>query len=176
MYNATEQFAELNKVGVAQATKLAALALENTEKLARLNLSAAKVVLAQGVEGATATTSVKDVQDLLSLRAKFAEKGIVFPDHFVFEELPQEKEDVKGFWIKILAGLKPGVTELYIHAAKPTEELQAITGSWRTRSAEFEVFTNDPEVKKLVGDQNIIRIGYRALRELQRTSGKKEPK
>ena len=110
------------------------------------------------------------------LRAKFAEKGIVFPDHFVFEELPQEKEDVKGFWIKILAGLKPGVTELYIHAAKPTEELQAITGSWRTRSAEFEVFTNDPEVKKLVGDQNIIRIGYRALRELQRTSGKKEPK
>ena len=59
MYNATEQFAELNKVGVAQATKLAALALENTEKLARLNLSAAKVVLAQGVEGATATTSVK---------------------------------------------------------------------------------------------------------------------
>jgi len=76
MYNATEQFAELNKVGVAQATKLAALALENTEKLARLNLSAAKVVLAQGVEGATATTSVKDVQDLLALRAKYAETGV----------------------------------------------------------------------------------------------------
>jgi phasin family protein len=76
MYNATEQFAELNKAGVMQATKLAAIALENAEKLARLNLSAAKVVLAQGVEGATASTSVKDVQDLLALRAKYAETGV----------------------------------------------------------------------------------------------------
>ena len=38
MYNATEQFAELNKANVAQATKLAALAIENAEKLTRLNL------------------------------------------------------------------------------------------------------------------------------------------
>ena len=76
MYNATEQFAELNKASVAQATKLAALALENAEKLARLNLDAAKVMLAQGVEGATATSSVKDVQDLMALRAKYTESGV----------------------------------------------------------------------------------------------------
>ena len=38
MYNATEQFAEINKTNVAQATKLAALAIENAEKLAKLNL------------------------------------------------------------------------------------------------------------------------------------------
>ena len=105
------------------------------------------------------------------LRARFAAQGILFPDYFVFEELPEEGKDVKAFWLKIVAGLKPGVTELYIHAAKPTEELQAITGSWRTRSAEFEVFTNDQEMRKLVKEQNIIRIGYRALRELQRKKG-----
>jgi len=106
------------------------------------------------------------------LRARFMAQGILFPDYFIYDELPQETQDVKGFWMKIVAGSKPGVTELYIHAAKPTEELQAITGSWRTRSAEFEVFTNDPEMRKLVGDQNIIRIGYRALRELQRRAKK----
>jgi phasin family protein len=76
MYNATEQFAEINKANVAQATKLAALAIENAEKLMRLNLSAAKVALAQGVEGATAAASIKDVQDLVSIRAKFAESGV----------------------------------------------------------------------------------------------------
>jgi phasin family protein len=76
MYNATEQFAEINKASVAQATRLAALALENAEKLARLNLDAAKVMFAQGVEGATATTSVKDLQDLMALRAKYAESGV----------------------------------------------------------------------------------------------------
>jgi predicted glycoside hydrolase/deacetylase ChbG (UPF0249 family) len=102
------------------------------------------------------------------LRARFAAQGILFPDYFVYEELPEEGKDVKAFWLKIVAGLKPGVTELYIHAAKPTEELQAITGSWRTRSAEFEVFTNDQDMRKLVTEQNIIRIGYRALREVQR--------
>ena len=108
------------------------------------------------------------------LRSRFGARGILFPDYFVYEELPEESKDVKAFWLKIVAGLKPGVTELYIHAAKPTEELQAITGSWRTRSAEFEVFTNDSEMRKLVDDQKIIRIGYRALRELQRKGAKKD--
>jgi phasin family protein len=76
MYNATEQFAEINKASVAQATKLAALAIENAEKLARLNINAAKVVLAQGVEGATAAATIKDVQDLVAIRTKFAESGV----------------------------------------------------------------------------------------------------
>jgi len=76
MYTATEQFADLNKVNVAQASKLAALALENTEKLVRLNLSAAKIVLEKGVESASEAASVKDVQDLMALRAKYAETGV----------------------------------------------------------------------------------------------------
>jgi len=76
MYNTPEQFAEISKANVAQATKLAALAFENTEKLLKLNLDAAKVVLAQGVEGASAAASVKDVQDLFALRSKYAETGV----------------------------------------------------------------------------------------------------
>ena len=79
---------------------------------------------------------------------------------------------MKGFWLKIVAGLQPGVTELYIHAAKPTEELQTITGSWRTRSAEFEVFAHDADMRKLMETEHITRIGYRPLRDLQRTSRK----
>ena len=75
-YVPTEQFASLNKANIAQATKLASLALENTEKLVKLNLSAAKVALAQGVEGASAVASIKDVQDLLTLRTRYAETGV----------------------------------------------------------------------------------------------------
>jgi hypothetical protein len=102
------------------------------------------------------------------LRSLFAAKGIVFPDFFVYEELKDESKDVKQFWMKILASLKPGVTELYIHAAHPTDEIKAISGSWPTRAAEFETFTNDPDIRKLMSDQKIIRVGYRALRDLQR--------
>jgi len=106
------------------------------------------------------------------LRELFGAKGIVFPDYFVYDELKDEKPDVKHFWLNIVKSLKPGVTELYIHAALPTEEMKAITGSWSTRAQEFEVFTNDEEMKKLVADQGIILIGYRPLRDLQHTERK----
>jgi len=106
------------------------------------------------------------------LRDQFAARGIVFPDYFVYEELKDESKDVKGFWLEIVKRLKPGVTELYIHAALPTEELKAITGSWPTRSKEFEVFTHDEEMKKLVVERRIILLGYRPLRDLQRKERK----
>ena len=52
MYNPTEQFAEINKASVANATRLAALSIENAEKLFKLNLTDAKAAFQQGVEGA----------------------------------------------------------------------------------------------------------------------------
>ena len=76
MYNATEQFAALNQAGVSNAVKLASLSIENTEKLVQLNINATKRAIAQAVEGAQAAASVKDVQELLALRAKLAEAGV----------------------------------------------------------------------------------------------------
>jgi predicted glycoside hydrolase/deacetylase ChbG (UPF0249 family) len=106
------------------------------------------------------------------LRALFAGQGIVFPDDFVYEELKDESKDVKGFWLRVLQNLKPGVTELYIHAAKPTDELRAITGSWKTRGEEFQTFTHDADIRKVITERGIIRLGYRPLRELQRAERK----
>jgi len=102
------------------------------------------------------------------LRGEFAAKGILCPDYFVYEELKNEKGNVKAFWLDIVKNLKPGVTELYIHAALPTEELKAITGSWPTRSQEYEVFTHDEDMKRLITDQKIILMGFRPILELQR--------
>lgn len=101
------------------------------------------------------------------LRGQFTAQGIVSPDYFVFDELKEEKKDVKNFWRNVVKNVKPGVTELYIHAGLPNEELKAITGSWITRSEEFEVFTHDEEMKRIIAEQKIILIGYRPLRELQ---------
>jgi predicted glycoside hydrolase/deacetylase ChbG (UPF0249 family) len=101
------------------------------------------------------------------IRGQFAARGIVSPDYFVFDELKNEKNGVKNFWLGVVKNLKPGVTELYIHAGLPNDELKAITGSWSTRAEEFEVFTHDEEMKQLIADQKIILIGYRPLRDLQ---------
>jgi phasin family protein len=73
---ATEQFAELNKVGVANATRFAALSIENAEKLFRLNVTAAKAAFAHGVENAQAVAGVRDVQELIAIRAKVAEENV----------------------------------------------------------------------------------------------------
>jgi phasin family protein len=73
MYNTNEQFAAFSKTNVAQATRFAALSLENTEKLVKFNLDATKAAFAQSVEGAQAVAGVKDVQDLVALRTKMAE-------------------------------------------------------------------------------------------------------
>ncbi len=102
------------------------------------------------------------------MRAAFAAKGIVMTDDFVWEDLKDMPRDVKGYWKRKLSTLKPGVTELYIHAGMPTDELKAITGSWKTRSEEFEVFTRDPEIRELLEREGVIRIGWRELRTLQR--------
>jgi predicted glycoside hydrolase/deacetylase ChbG (UPF0249 family) len=102
------------------------------------------------------------------LRSQVAAKGIVFTDYFVYDELKNEKDNVKSFWLEVVKNLKPGVTELYIHAALPTDELKAITGTWSLRSQEFEVFTHDDQMKRLVAEQKIILLGYRPLRDLQR--------
>jgi phasin family protein len=76
MYNPTEQFAAMNKANVDNAMKLASLSIEKAEKLVTLNLNAAKLALAQGVQGAQAAASVKDVQELFALRSKIAELGV----------------------------------------------------------------------------------------------------
>ena len=64
----------------------------------------------------------------------------------------RKKKWSQSFWADVLKSLKPGVTELYIHAGKPTDELKAITGSWATRSEEFETFTNDPEIRRIIAE------------------------
>ena len=75
MYN-TEQFAEINKAGYDNAVKLATLSLEKAEQFTKLNLQAAKSALEQGVYSANAVAGIKDVQELVALRAKLTEATV----------------------------------------------------------------------------------------------------
>ncbi|MBE0540048.1 MAG: polysaccharide deacetylase family protein [Verrucomicrobia bacterium] len=103
------------------------------------------------------------------LRQQFTAQGIMFPDYFVYDELKDLKKGVKPFWMNIVKNLKPGVTELYIHAALPTDESKAITGSWATRAQEYELFAKDEDMKRLIEEEKIILISFRPIRELQRS-------
>jgi predicted glycoside hydrolase/deacetylase ChbG (UPF0249 family) len=102
-------------------------------------------------------------------RAQLDADGILYPDNLVYGGR-KTGESVKDYWKRTLRALKPGVTEMYIHAALPGEEMRSITNSWQERATEYELFTKDPELRELLNSQNIKRVGFRALRDLQRKS------
>lgn len=103
-------------------------------------------------------------------RAQLDADGVVYPDYLIHGGR-QKGEPVEAYWRRMLGGLKPGVTELYIHAALPGEEMQGVTDSWKDRAAEYELFTNDPSIRALLDRKDVKRIGFRPLRELQRRGG-----
>jgi hypothetical protein len=114
-----------------------------------------------------ASQSTLDAFGHSGIREMVAEKGIVCPDYFIYEEMANYK-DVKPFWTNIVKNMKPGVSEIYIHASKPGEEVKSITYSWKTRGKEYELFVNDKEFAEFLKKENVFLIGYKPLFELQR--------
>lgn len=109
-----------------------------------------------------------EVVKLFAYRAQQAQaKGVVLIDYLISTTMKKTYEEFKAGVIEQLKALKPGITELYIHAALPTEEMKAISNAWRHREFEYRIF-RDLEVKKVMKDENIILIGWQDLMELQR--------
>lgn len=106
------------------------------------------------------------------LRKECEDKGLVFPDYMIYEELQNYKGDVEAFWVDIIRNLKAGVTEFYLHASEESDEIKAITNSWKTRAEELRVITESHAIKKALKDKNVHLISYRELRELQRKQNK----
>ncbi|HYP29554.1 MAG TPA: polysaccharide deacetylase family protein [Blastocatellia bacterium] len=103
------------------------------------------------------------------LRAQLDADGVIYPDYLI-HGMRKKGEPVADYWKRMLNGLKPGVTELYIHAALAGEEMKHITNSWQERADEHHLFTKDEEVRRILEAKGVKRIGYRALRDLQRKS------
>src|SRR5437868_8064628 len=80
-------------------------------------------------------------------REQLESDGTVCPDYLIHGGRLKD-EPIAEYWKRMLKDLKPGVTELYIHAALAGEEMQNITNSWRDRAAEHELFTRDPEIDR----------------------------
>ncbi len=105
--------------------------------------------------------------------ARFQQEGILTPDRlYTGATLPGET--VADLWRRVIRGLKPGVSELYIHVAQDQPELRELTGpdpfrtGWRDRVEEYRFFTVDPELRRLLEIEGIKLIRWRDLRDLQR--------
>lgn len=94
-----------------------------------------------------------------------AEEGVVFPDHLVVQVGPT-RPSVE----KVLAELRPGVTEIFLHPAVDTPELRAFAPDWEARVDDHAVAT-DPDLRARFEAAGVVLIGYEPLRELQRAGG-----
>lgn len=125
------------------------------------------------------TQGFLESKGLVYFRTQLAKDGILCPDFLMFG-VNLKQEQVKESWKHILNSLQPGVTEVLLHPALMTEEMLAITGeqgftNWRIRSAEYELFTKDAEIRELLKTLGIKRIGYRTIRDLQRRERAAKP-
>ena len=80
-------------------------------------------------------------------------------------EVPREQW--KDFYLKAIAGLKPGLTEMIVHLGYDDAELRAVTvnhepygSAWRQR--DYDVVMS-PEFKKALQDNKVILVTWRDL-------------
>ena len=74
----------------------------------------------------------------------------------------------KDWYLKQIANLKPGLTEMIVHLGHDDAELQAVTvnhepygSAWRQR--DYDVVTS-PEFKKALKDNHVILVGWKDLK------------
>jgi predicted glycoside hydrolase/deacetylase ChbG (UPF0249 family) len=94
----------------------------------------------------------------------------VLLDAVVIADRQVSRDQWKAFYLKTIADLKPGLTELIVHLGHDDSELQAVTvdheaygSAWRQR--DYEVMFS-PEFKKALKDNHVILVTWRELGKL----------
>jgi len=95
------------------------------------------------------------------------EEGIVFPDHFDHDWRAGSRERVYD----AVRNLQPGVTEIHVQPAIDSAEVRALAGDvadgWID---DLDLVVNDGELRRLLKESGATLIGYRQLRDAQRSA------
>lgn len=93
------------------------------------------------------------------------EEGVIAPDHFVYYSGVGARSAFETY----LDGLRPGVTELYLHPATDHAELRALAPDWERRVDDHRLLTAEPELVERLEANGVQLISWRDLRDLQRS-------
>jgi len=72
--------------------------------------------------------------------------------------------------LKLLAEMRPGITQIIVHCTAPTEVFAHISGSGKAREAELRLML-DPEVRSFIRKQGIVLTTWRELRQRRDSAG-----
>jgi phasin family protein len=180
MYNVTDQFSDINKAGYNNAVKLASLSLEKAERLAKLNLQAAKAALEQGVHSANAVAGIKDVQEFLAVRAKLTEASVQTAMGYsrgVYQIVSEAQADFSALAEEAWAAYTKGVAVWVEKAAKnaPAGSDVAVTALKSTVAATTAAFDQFSKATKQVvsfADASVRAAAANAAQATKATTSK----
>jgi hypothetical protein len=90
---------------------------------------------------------------------------VIAPDHLILYNGVGAREAVE----QLLVDMRPGVTEVFLHPATDHAELRALAPDWAGRVDDHQLLTADAAVRTALDDAGVHLIGWRELRELQRS-------
>ena len=90
---------------------------------------------------------------------------VVAPDRVIFMPISGSSKQLKP----AVRALKAGVTEVAMHPAKDSVQLRESDVNWEGRVADFTLLCEDPELVAILESEQVRRIGYRELRDVQRS-------
>ncbi len=90
--------------------------------------------------------------------------GVVAPDHLVVYSGVGGRESFD----LMLADVRPGVTEIFLHPATDHAELRALAPDWERRVDDHRLLTDGAALGERLAAAGIELIGWRELRDLQR--------
>ena len=104
-----------------------------------------------------------------ALQPPLSEKDVLL-DAVIIAGPEVPRNQWKEFYLKSIANLKPGLTEMIVHLGHDDSELQAVTvnhegygSAWRQR--DYDVVTS-PEFKKALQDNHVILVTWKELQKL----------
>lgn len=68
-------------------------------------------------------------------------------------------ETVRDYYLNLIRNSRPGITEIYLHPAKETEELKAICPDWQKRVWEYRLMLDDMVIKT-IESEGIKLVGW----------------
>ncbi|MGH7734791.1 MAG: ChbG/HpnK family deacetylase, partial [Gemmatimonadales bacterium] len=91
-----------------------------------------------------------------------ADEGVVFPDDLV----TASSVGARKVLLDTIPRLQPGVTELALHPAVRSPELEALAPDADARVDDHALLVDDVIVREALEEAGVTLLGYRALRDL----------
>jgi predicted glycoside hydrolase/deacetylase ChbG (UPF0249 family) len=117
------------------------------------------------------------VEQTPAVVAKFKKQGYPITDESIkllaeyklpklddFHAVPEGKsyEEKRENFYQLVRSMSPGINEVIFHPSVLTDTLRAITGTWKQRAWEAEMFA-DPEMKKFLEREEVVFTNWKEI-------------